>query len=116
MAAFTAVRRPPLDALIPRLVERDELKAASALQFSFHNMAALAGPALAGLLIAGAGLTFTYGVDVVSFAASLVVARRDAHAPAAARRRAAVAAHDRRGRCATRRLAPGPRSGPTWST
>ena len=48
MAAFTAVRRPPLDALIPRLVERDELKAASALQFSFHNMAALAGPALAG--------------------------------------------------------------------
>ena len=73
LAAFTAVRRPPLDALIPRLVERDELKAASALQFSFHNMASLAGPALAGLLIAGAGLTFTYGVDVVSFAASLVV-------------------------------------------
>ena len=73
MAAFTAVRRPPLDALIPRLVERDELKAASALQFSFHNMAALAGPALAGLLIAAAGLTVTYGVDVVSFAASLVV-------------------------------------------
>jgi MFS family permease len=73
MAAFTAVRRPPLDALIPRLVERDELKAASALQFSFHNMASLAGPALAGLLIAGAGLTVTYGVDVASFAASLVV-------------------------------------------
>ena len=55
LAAFTAVRRPPLDALIPRLVERDELKAASALQFSFHNMASLAGPALAGLLIAAAG-------------------------------------------------------------
>jgi MFS family permease len=73
LAAFTAVRRPPLDALIPRLVERDELKAASALQFSFHNMASLAGPALAGLLIAGVGLTATYGVDVASFAASLVV-------------------------------------------
>ena len=61
MAAFTAVRRPPLDALVPRLVERDELKAASALQFGFHNMAALAGPALAGVLIAAAGLTVTYG-------------------------------------------------------
>jgi MFS family permease len=73
MAAFTAVRRPPLDALIPRLVQRDELKAASALQFSFHNMASLAGPALAGALIAAAGLTVTYGVDVASFAASLVV-------------------------------------------
>jgi MFS family permease len=73
LAAFTAMRRPPLDALIPRLVERDELKAASALQFGFHNMASLAGPALAGVLIAAAGLTATYGVDVVSFAASLVV-------------------------------------------
>jgi MFS family permease len=73
LAGFTAVRRPPLDALIPRLVERDELKAASALQVSFHNMAALAGPALAGLLIAGVGLTVTYGVDIASFAASLVV-------------------------------------------
>jgi MFS family permease len=73
LAAFTAVRRPPLDALIPRLVERDELKAASALQFSFHNMATLAGPALAGALIAAAGLTVTYGIDVASFAASLVV-------------------------------------------
>ncbi len=73
MAAFTAVRRPPLDALVPRLVERDELKAASALQFSFHNMAALAGPALAGVVIAAAGLTVTYGIDVVSFAGSLVV-------------------------------------------
>jgi MFS family permease len=36
-------------------------------------MAALAGPALAGLLIAGVGLTVTYGVDIASFAASLVV-------------------------------------------
>jgi MFS family permease len=36
-------------------------------------MATLAGPALAGLLIAGVGLTVTYGVDVASFAASLVV-------------------------------------------
>jgi MFS family permease len=73
MAAFTALRRPPLDALIPRLVERDELKAASAIQFSFHNLATISGPALGGVLIAAAGLGVTYGVDVVSFALSLVV-------------------------------------------
>jgi MFS family permease len=72
MAAFTALRRPPLDALLPRLVERDELKAAAAVQFSIHNTAAIAGPALGGVLIAAAGLQVTYGVDVVSFAASLV--------------------------------------------
>jgi Transmembrane secretion effector len=73
MAAFTALRRPPLDALIPRLVERDELKAAAALQFSLHNMASISGPALGGVLIAAAGLSVTYGLDVVSFALSLVV-------------------------------------------
>jgi MFS family permease len=73
MAAFTALRRPPLDALIPRLVERDELTAASAIQFSLHNAAAISGPALGGVLIAAAGLGVTYGVDVASFALSLVV-------------------------------------------
>jgi MFS family permease len=73
MAAFTAIRRPPLDALIPRLVERDELKAASAIQFGVHNLATISGPALGGVLIAAAGLGVTYGVDIVSFALSLVV-------------------------------------------
>jgi MFS family permease len=33
MAAFMALRRPPLDALVPQLVERDELKAAAAIDF-----------------------------------------------------------------------------------
>ena len=115
LAAFTAVRRPPLDALIPRLVERDELKAASALQFSFHNMASLAGPALAGLLIAGAGLTVTYGVDVASFAG---LARRPQ--PRCARPRRRPTPSRRRGArsaraCATRRRAR-TSSAPTWST
>jgi MFS family permease len=76
MAAFTAIRRPPLDALIPRLVERDELKAASAVQFGLHNIAAISGPALGGVLIAVAGLGVTYGVDVVSFALSLLILMR----------------------------------------
>jgi MFS family permease len=73
LAAFTALRRPPMDALIPRLVERDELKAASAVQFGLHNLASIGGPALAGVLIAAAGLGATYGIDVASFGFSLVV-------------------------------------------
>jgi MFS family permease len=72
LAAFTALRRPPLDALVPKLVERDELKAAAAVQFSVHNIAFVAGPALGGVLIAAAGLEVTYAVDVASFALSLV--------------------------------------------
>ena len=73
LAAFTALRRPPLDALVPRLVERDELKAAAAVQFTVHNVAFVAGPALAGVLIAAAGLEATYALDAATFAFSLVV-------------------------------------------
>ena len=51
-AGATAVLRPPLDALLPRLVEREELKAASAIDGSLVNLATIAGPALAGVLIA----------------------------------------------------------------
>jgi MFS family permease len=73
LAAFTALRRPPLDALVPRLVERDEIKAAAALQFALHNAATISGPALGGVIIAAAGLSVTYLVDLLSFAGSLVV-------------------------------------------
>jgi MFS family permease len=72
MAALTALRRPPMDALMPRLVERDELKAAMALDWAMTDTGAIAGPALGGLLIAVAGLSATYAVDVASFVVSLV--------------------------------------------
>ena len=73
LAAFTALRRPPLDALVPRLVERDELKAAAAVHFTVHNAAFVGGPALAGVLIASAGLEVTYALDAATFLFSLVV-------------------------------------------
>ena len=73
LAAFTALRRPPLDALVPRLVERDELKAAAAVHFTVHNAAFVGGPALAGVLIASAGLEVTYALDAATFLVSLVV-------------------------------------------
>ena len=50
-----AILRPPLDALVPRLVERRELPAASALYGAVRNASALGGPALAGVLIATVG-------------------------------------------------------------
>jgi MFS family permease len=71
MAAFMALRRPPLDALIPQLVERDELKAAAAIDFLGYNAGEIAGPALAGVLIAAVGVDVTYAVDLVTFLASL---------------------------------------------
>jgi MFS family permease len=72
IAACTAIRRPPLDALMPRLVERDELKTASALQWAIHNVAQMAGPAIGGVLISTAGGAVTYSADLVTFGVSLV--------------------------------------------
>jgi MFS family permease len=70
-AAFYGIQRPPLDALLPRLVERDELAAASALDSFRFNLGQIAGPAVGGVLIAAFGLPATYAVDLVTFAASI---------------------------------------------
>ena len=44
LAAFYGLERPSLDAMIPRLVERDELPATSALWWGGMNLAGIAGP------------------------------------------------------------------------
>jgi MFS family permease len=70
-ASLDAMQRPSLDALLPRLVDRDELTAAGALGSLTMTIGMMAGPALAGLLIATAGLPITYLVDVATFVAGL---------------------------------------------
>jgi MFS family permease len=62
---------PSMRSLLPRIVEQDQLVAANALESLYGNFAAVAGPAAAGLIIAGVGLTGTYLIDVASFGASL---------------------------------------------
>src|SRR5215213_6387733 len=71
LAGFMSILRPPLDALVPRLVERRELPAASALYGAVRNASSLGGPALAGVLIATTGFSATYGLDALSFLISL---------------------------------------------
>jgi MFS family permease len=70
--ALDALQRPSLDALLPRLVDRDELKAAGALGNFRGTIGMIAGPALAGVLVAVAGLPITYLVDVGTFVVGLV--------------------------------------------
>jgi MFS family permease len=70
--ALDALQRPSLDALLPRLVDRDELKAAGALGNFRGTIGMIAGPALAGVLVAVAGLPITYLVDVGTFVIGLV--------------------------------------------
>ena len=73
MAALDGLQRPPLDALLPRLVDRDELVAAGALSSLRGTVGTIAGPALGGLLIAAAGVGGAYAFDVATFVVSVVV-------------------------------------------
>ena len=61
-----------MQSLVPRLVDKNELPAAAALDQIRGNIGMIAGPAIGGVLIASAGLTATYLVDVLSYAASLL--------------------------------------------
>jgi MFS family permease len=70
MMAIYAVQRPSIDASIPRMIPRDQLTAASALLSMSQNVSVIAGAALGGVLAAGPGPQFVYGLDTVSFAAS----------------------------------------------
>ena len=48
MSAAEGLQRPPLEAMLPRLVPREELPAVSALEGLRGNVGQIAGPALAG--------------------------------------------------------------------
>lgn len=72
MAGLDAIQRPSLEALLPRLVPREEITAAAALQSLRTTVGMIAGPALGGVLIASAGLPVTYGVDMLTFGGSLL--------------------------------------------
>ena len=81
MAALDGLQRPSLEALIPRLVDRDEMTAAAAISTVRFTVGMIIGPALGGVLIAVIGLPATYGVDVISFLVSLATLRLMRAAP-----------------------------------
>ncbi|HET8606935.1 MAG TPA: MFS transporter [Gaiellaceae bacterium] len=64
--------RPAMMTLAPKLVPDDQLEAAMALEGVYSNFAAVAGPAVGGVLIAAIGLAPSYGIDVATFSASLL--------------------------------------------
>ena len=59
MAGLDGTPAPGLDALTPRLVDRHELPAASALNSFRGNIGMIAGPAVAGIAIAAGGLDWS---------------------------------------------------------
>ena len=70
MMAMAALQRPSLDSSMPRVVPRDQLTAAAALMSMSANASYLAGTTLGGLLAAGPGPEYVYGLDTITFAVS----------------------------------------------
>jgi MFS family permease len=73
-AGFQGVDWPARRAALPMLVDGPDVTAAIALQTTIQQLALVAGPALAGVLIATIGLSAVYGIDVATFSLALVAA------------------------------------------
>ncbi|MDQ1521990.1 MAG: hypothetical protein QOI55_3063, partial [Actinomycetota bacterium] len=73
-AAFVSVALPTRSAVTPTLVPPEMLRAATALNQVMWNGAAVIGPAVGGLIVARAGLTWAYGIDVATYGVAFMCA------------------------------------------
>ncbi len=71
-AGVGAVDQPARASAIPRLVPAHRLTAAIALNQLVFNASAVVGPAVGGVVLAVAGITAAYLIDVVTFGAAIV--------------------------------------------
>jgi MFS family permease len=76
LSAGDAFEMPTWQAILPDLVPRKNLAAASALNGIEFNLARAVGPALAGLVIAAAGVATAFVVNFASFAGVILVIAR----------------------------------------
>lgn len=83
VSALAGLQRPALDSLLARIVPHEHLPAAAALNALRWQVGAIAGPALAGLVVAYAGHATAYAVTVATFTVSVVLCRRLTPAPPA---------------------------------
>ena len=71
-AGFATATESGLSAILPNLVRRSEVAAVNAMFQALFQIGGIAGPAVAGLLLAGAGVRFVYWMDVATMAAAMV--------------------------------------------
>ena len=72
-AGFSGLDSAGRSAIVPNLVRRSEVPTANALFQALFQFGLVVGPAVAGLLLAGAGVRFVYWLDVASFGVTLLM-------------------------------------------
>jgi hypothetical protein len=70
-ATAFAIWAPTRLAIVPRLVDREEIPAANTLNSTIFNAAMVAGPLGAGLLLTQAGVAAAYAVDALAFTVAM---------------------------------------------
>ncbi|WJK40101.1 MFS transporter [Solwaraspora sp. WMMA2056] len=75
-AGLSALESPARSAAVAGLVRREVLPSAFALNQTLTQVGAIVGPAVAGVIIAGLGLSSTYALNVVTFLVSIAVLSR----------------------------------------
>ena len=73
-AGLTAFDNPTRSSIVPNLVTPEHIATTSAMNQVLNQLGTIVGPALGGILLAGAGINFVYWIDVVSFAVAVVAA------------------------------------------
>ncbi|MFD8304045.1 MFS transporter [Streptomyces sp. NPDC059690] len=81
-SALVSVQRPAIDSLWPRIVAHEHMPAATALNSLRWTVGGVAGPALAGVVVAYAGLGWAYGADLLTFLVSVALMLPIAASPA----------------------------------
>src|SRR5947207_3629512 len=76
LSAGDAIETPTWRAVLPELVKKEDLAAASALNGIEFNFARAVGPALAGLVIAAVGVGAAFALNVVSFFGVILLVAR----------------------------------------
>lgn len=79
--ACFAVNQPARSAIIPRLVSRDRLPSANALNTTVFNTGVIAGPLLAAVLLPVVSLSALYFIDAAGIGLAIAVLRRLPPAP-----------------------------------
>jgi MFS family permease len=84
-ALFSAVdglQRPSANAILPRLVDHDDLPSANALMSIRWQSGVIIGPAIGGLIIASYSTSLGYVIDVLTYIISLIFLARIKNVPA----------------------------------
>ena len=91
-AAIFSINAPTRNSILPVMVGRRLMPSSLALNQTLSNVAKAVGPAAAGVLIASAGLSYTYIVEAVLFAISaLLVTRIGPYRPEGGGQRVSIA-------------------------